>query len=170
MCANFVKTIFFLWLTPLLKRCYRSDADITAHDLPDSPFASTKNTSKIFQANCKKYNGKTKRLFILLFMTSWVPYSVTIVLELCALVFQFFRPYFLSKLIGLVSDDDQCLWYGLFYAIAYCLLTQMKGVVRCNANHLSLVVEERTKMALTTALYSKMLRLSPGSRKTYATG
>jgi len=83
----------------------------------------------------------------------------------------FIQPYFLGKLIDFISGTiAEPQWHGLYYAILYCFFVVIARIIDCHAYTLMKLATFRLKSAITSAVYSKMLKLSPSARRQYTTG
>ena len=171
---NVFQRLGFLWLNKVLKYGYKSEEYLGNYLLPSCHYLKTKSASDAFESADKKYNKNTvqesKRLLILLWSTAWIPYTAEIVMEFGGIASNFSQPFFLSKLLDFVSGVDQHMWHGVCYAIAYCLLNQAHSFFDCHGYQFCVLVAFRVRMALTNAIYKKMLRLSAGARREYTTG
>ena len=171
---NVFSRIFFLWVTRIIRIGYKTNKDLMKHFLPLCPSIDTKSSTDAFESADKKYNSNrgltTKRLLLLIWCTIWYHFVMSLIWGLFVVFFKFIQPYFLSKLIDFVSGADHYRWHGIYYAIAFCLFNVLARLSDSFAYLYVDFVSFRVRSALTSAVYKKVFKLSPDSRREYTTG
>ena len=171
---NVFSRVLYLLITRLLKYGYKANSDLKHHLLPICWYQKSKSSSDAYELADKKYNSDKPlarmRLFALIWSTTWAPYLSGSLLVFGEIGTDFIQPFFLSKLMDFVSGADDYRWHGYYYAIAYCMLNVFSRLIDCHKYMYFLLVQYRVRTALTTAVFKKMLKLSPDSRREYTTG
>ncbi|XP_054157394.1 ATP-binding cassette sub-family C member 2-like [Oppia nitens] len=137
------------------------------------PYDCSRGSYEVFEKANQKYNTNSLaniRLLPLIFWTAWLPYIISALLRMLCIASNYSQPYILGKLIDYISYRDSQLWHGIYYAVIYCFFTLCSRLSWSHSFNYSSLAYYRVQSALTCALYNKMLRLSPMSRREYTTG
>jgi hypothetical protein len=171
---NVFSRIFYFWTTRLLIIGYKTKLDLKQHLMPLCYYLKSANAFSCLSCAHEKHNSKlltAKSLVRMLWWTAWIPYLVSEFLEFLLMAVNFIQPYLLSKLIDFISGAViEPEWHGLFYAIAFCLFVVMTRIINCQSYTFMTLATYRLKSSMVCAVYSKMLKLSPSSRRQYSTG
>ncbi|XP_054158120.1 ATP-binding cassette sub-family C member 2-like [Oppia nitens] len=170
---NVFSRIFFTWMVTIMKYGYKSNADLRPHLLPNCDYITSRTSHNAFELANKKYNPKLLpkiRLLPLIWCTTCNAFIISAIFDLAFIASDFTAPYVLSALIDFISNNDNHLWHGIFYAISYCFFIVCARVLDDHNFWFTSIAYYRVQASLTSALYCKMLRLSPGARRQYTTG
>ncbi|CAG2117274.1 unnamed protein product, partial [Medioppia subpectinata] len=175
---NVFSKILIVWMKTLFKYGYKARHDLSQYLLPLCDYIKSDNSYQSWRSADQRFNANKPvlglRLLPLICCTVWLPYLAGLVMEFGHVFVDLRQPYIIAALIDFVSATDDSagdhLWHGVYYAVGYCLINIMGRLFEQHSYMFINIANYRLQSALTTAMYSKMLALSPGSRRTYTTG
>lgn len=116
-------------------------------------------------------NGLAPSLFWTVLRTHVVAVVPIVLCRLVIIALSYVLPLLLSRLLTYLQEyEDKPLSYGIMLACAMFLVSLMVALLYTYNRYQMFLLSIAAKVALTSMIYRKALRLSPGSRMTSTTG
>ena len=169
---NVFSRLFLLWVWEFLFKVYRVKLEPKRHLKPLCSYMRAKESEKEFTETYFKWNKNSNktRIFPIIFQTAWIPFITSSVLLFIEMLFTFLQPIFIEKILNFVGGASEPLWHGIFYSLIYCFSFFIVRTINVQVQLVLKIASFRIKAALMSAIYSKMLRLSPASKRKFTVG
>ena len=169
---NVFSRLFLLWVWEFLFKVYRVKLEPKRHLKPLCSYMRAKESEKEFTETYLKWNKNSNktRIFPVIFQTAWIPFITSSVLLFIEMLFTFLQPIFIEKILNFVGGTSEPLWHGIFYSLIYCFSFFIVRTISVQVQLVLEIASFRIKAALMSAIYSKMLRLSPASKRKFTVG
>ena len=169
---NVFSRLIFLWVWKFLFKVYRVKLEPKRHLKPLCSYMRAKIAGKEFTETYTKWNKNSSktRIFPVIFKTAWMSFVAASILLFVGILFTFLQPVLIGKLLDFVGGTSEPLWHGIFYSFIYCFSFLIVRTINVQVQLVLEIASFRIKAALMSAIYSKMLRLSPSSKRKFTVG